>query len=112
MISTEILGTLVSALLVCPFTAAFTLFVRFCLQEGNIFGWYGCLIEKWSENPKLEYWLKPLGGCVYCFGTWIFIVLFLGIVPSFGWSIPEIVALLLGCGLNYMFIEFYVVLTE
>lgn len=53
-----------------------------------------------TEN-KFQWLFKILGGCIYCFGTWIYIVLF-----CFS-SRAEIslLGLILGIGLNYFLIE-------
>lgn len=87
-------------------TAALSLFIAFCLKDGNIFETYGNWIERKSEeNPKLEYWLKPIGGCVYCFGTWVFIGLFVGLIPNTNGLIQYFMVLFLGCGVNYISID-------
>jgi hypothetical protein len=52
--------------------ACFSLFLRFCLQEGNLLGWYYTfLLASAKRYPSLKYWLKPLGLCVYCYGSWV-----------------------------------------
>ncbi len=57
-------------------------------------------------HPKMFEWLnKILGGCIYCFGTWVFIVLFLVNMTMFPRDISQFIALFLGIGFNYLFIE-------
>jgi hypothetical protein len=50
-------------------------------------------------------WYEPMGGCIYCFGTWVFIVLFIVYITTFTYEIPAFLGLLLGMGVNYVFIE-------
>jgi hypothetical protein len=61
----------------------------------------------WSYFHKNKYqWLwKILGGCVFCFGTWIFIVLYLVVSSLNQYSIPTLIGLFLGMGMNYFWIE-------
>jgi hypothetical protein len=44
-------------------------FLEFCFEEGNIFGWWVKLINKWPM------WIsKPLGGCLICTNFWFALV--------------------------------------
>lgn len=89
-------------------TASFSLFLEFCIQDGNIFESYGKWIEKTSEKKKsYEYWLKPIGGCVFCFGTWVYIITYLIFVFDKTAFIPSFIVLFLGCGVNYLFLSIF-----
>jgi hypothetical protein len=93
-------------MLICPMTASLSLFLQFCLKHGNILGWYGDLLDNvWEEKPGLRYWLKPLGACVYCYGTWVFIAFYLLYIPEFSGKTSDFISLFLGMGVNYIFIE-------
>jgi hypothetical protein len=76
----------------------FIKFVDFCFYEGNIFDKYYLYIhEKYQENsPKL---FKVLGGCIFCYGTWIYIILFC--LFNIYYSLP-IIFLFFGMGINYV----------
>jgi hypothetical protein len=59
---------------------------------------------------KYQWLFKMLGGCIYCFSTWTYIITFLMIVLNTGNVLPSnsfILALfgILGIGLNYFWIE-------
>jgi hypothetical protein len=83
-------------------TASLSVFFDMCMQEGMILYRYYRNIEKFPA------WIfKPLGGCVYCSGTWIFICTYLIIAKN---VFPiEFVSLavfgILGIGLNHVFIK-------
>jgi len=76
-------------------------FIDFCFNEGNIFDWYYLHIYNKYEknNPKL---FKVLGGCLYCFGTWVFIFMYL--LFNLYYPLPFIF-LLFGIGLNFISLE-------
>jgi hypothetical protein len=64
------------------------------MQEGMILHRYYLAIER---LPLFVF--KPLGGCSYCFGTWIFLSVYM-------LSIAEIsTQILLGIGINHIFIR-------
>lgn len=70
-------------------SASLSLFLDFCLREGNIFsGWLEYWAERWLvKNNKFHakrhkdrelmlsdckwWWLKPLGYCVVCSNVWL-----------------------------------------
>lgn len=80
------------------FSSFFIKFFDFCFNEGNIFDWYFSYIyEKFNKiHPKL---FKVLGGCIYCFGSWIYIMLF--ILFNHIYPIPY-VFIFLGLGINFI----------
>jgi hypothetical protein len=70
----------------------FVSFIDFCFNEGNIFDfWYEFIQNKlFDDYPKL---FKVLGGCVFCFGFWV--NLFLFIIFSFVLNLTSPIFLLL-----------------
>lgn len=83
------------------FTASLSVFLEFCLREGNILGFW----TNWIEYINSEYVKKPLGSCIYCFGTWVFIVFYLVTLPQNCHLEPRIIGLLLGIGVNHIFVS-------
>jgi hypothetical protein len=83
------------------FISFFIKFVDFCFYEGNIFDKYYLYIhEKFEQNsPKL---FKVLGGCIFCYGTWIYIILFS--LFNLCYTLP-LIFLLFGMGINYIVIH-------
>lgn len=83
--------------MVIAITAALlTVFLDFCMNEGNILSWYYRLIL------KLPDWLnKPLGTCIYCFGTWVYIGLY-EYVGKF-----DLLLFILGLGVQFIAIKLY-----
>jgi hypothetical protein len=59
------------------------------------------------KTNKLQWLFKILGGCIYCFGTWVYIITFLITSIFIMSSRVDSLALFgfLGIGLNYFFIE-------
>jgi hypothetical protein len=95
------------------FTASFGIFIDFCMLDGNIFGWYGkFLVSMQEKHPSFAYWSKPIGGCVFCTSTWVFIVFFLCLVPVKCWSRQEILVLFLGIGVNHIFLSMFKKITD
>jgi len=84
--------------IVSIFISFFIKFVDFCFYEGNIFDKYYLFIdEKLHEKyPKL---FKVLGGCIFCYGSWIYIFLFS--LFNLYYPIP-LLFLLFGLGINYI----------
>jgi hypothetical protein len=80
------------------FISFFVKFVDFCFYEGNIFDkYYLYVYEKFNEkSPKL---FKVLGGCIYCYGSWIYIILYS--LFNLYYAFP-IIFLFLGLGINYI----------
>lgn len=55
--------------------------------------------------PNRFVWLwKPLGGCIFCFGSWIYIIISLLFTNNLPF-ISQFITLFLGLGTNYLFIE-------
>lgn len=125
---------LCNLLLFCLGTASLSQFVMKCQERGMIFRKLRNWREYWLALDKkvIEYkyppipdrngytekvnhigfdknralWLnKILGGCVYCFGTWAFIVLFLCLASLIRCDCLTLVGLFIGLGFNYLFIE-------
>jgi hypothetical protein len=64
----------------------------------------------WTPRPiftenRFQWLFKILGGCIYCFSTWIFIGLYLLIVSDIQHLRLSLIGLILGIGLNYFWIE-------
>ncbi len=87
--------------LLALFTASLSVFLEFCLREGNIF-WFW---TNWIEYIKSDYVRKPFGECIFCFGTWIFIVFYLVMSRQNDYLEPRIIGLLLGIGVNHIFVS-------
>jgi hypothetical protein len=92
---------LIILIIVGILSSFFVKFIDFCFNEGNIFDWYYLHISNKFElnNTKL---FKLLGGCIYCFGTWIFIIMFL--LFNIYYPLPFIF-IFFGMGVNYISIE-------
>ena len=80
--------------------ALFVSFIDFCFNEGNIFEKYYLFILKYKE--KHPFIFKILGGCIFCFGTWIYIFhhIFLSLKGEL-----DITYIFLGMGLNYFILK-------
>jgi hypothetical protein len=82
-------------------TASLAHFFQECLEPGMIFGRYGLWLQyihrhSWRRKDQWRrYWIKPMGNCIYCNGTWICIALF--VLVNFEWPL-----LPLALGLNYV----------
>lgn len=86
-------------------------------KKGYVYKYRNGHIPKYWSNSHPSYYkkiklpsfikhlYKPLGGCIYCFGTWVFIVLFLCWSSQNSYSIHTFVSLFLGIGLNYIWIK-------
>jgi hypothetical protein len=87
--------------IVSIFISFFIKFVDFCFYEGNIFDKYYLYIhEKFEEkSPKL---FKVIGGCIFCYGTWIYIITFS--IFNIYYPLP-ILFIILGMGINYISIH-------
>jgi hypothetical protein len=123
---------LIQLILFCLGTAALSQFLQLCYGKGMIFRKYhnliaywfylhkkvrtctqkyigdlylGCEIKTVIVRNKYQWLYKLLGGCVYCQGTWIFIVFYLLMIYPFSGFIPAFVGLSLGCGINYFWLE-------
>ncbi len=103
-------------------TGALSLFVQECMKKGMILGWYGeWLSDMWDAVDRhtwykysgksmfkaklIQFLLKPLGMCIYCYGSWVFIVLFLANMPTFPSETRQFIGLLLGLGFNFIWIK-------
>jgi hypothetical protein len=92
---------MIDLIIFCMCTASLSHFFQMTQDEGMIFEWYGKLLDRIPE-----FFAKPLGSCVLCNGTWIYIIVFFlyWLDPKSAF-IPTIVLLFLGMGVNYIFIE-------
>lgn len=95
------LMTIINLLVFCLGTASLTHFVMKCQEHGMIFRSYRYIITVYLLRKGYKNLFKALGGCIYCFGTWVFIVLFLFWYRENNF----IIGLFLGTGFNYLFIE-------
>lgn len=100
---------LMSLILYSLLTASLAWFVQYTLEPGEIFGRYGLFLNAvWMRNWRRKdrwkrIWVKPAGQCVYCNGAWIAIIVFLVLFTSHNRPfIPQIVALFLFLGANYI----------
>lgn len=84
-------------------SALFSLFLDFCMNEGNILSWYYRLIQ-WLPD-----WVnKPLGTCVYCFSSWIFIIMYslwVQKIPCLDCNTVNFIGLFKGLGINFIIIK-------
>jgi len=86
--------------------AAFTLFLTKCFEKGMILRWYYVWLKLnlyYSDKNWKYYLSKPLGTCIYCFGSWVYIVFYLETFRAE----TKIIELFLGLGLTYVFIRIY-----
>ena len=89
---------MIELILFCLGTASLTHFFWVSMNEGMIFhGWYK-FIEKAQEKEPCFY--KILGGCIYCTGSWIFLMLYPWVMSWEG-----LLNIILGLGFNYVFIK-------
>lgn len=124
---------MIELILFCIGTASFSSFLDMTFQKGMIFRKYYSFITYWLFLPKKwnylqsrgepgskivsfkivqiytrnKYqWLwKILGGCVYCFSAWVYIVLFLAVVLQIQPLSHVLIGFILGLGLNHVFIK-------
>jgi len=89
---------LISVFLLSVFISFFVKFIDFCFNEGNIFDWYYKYILDSFETTKPKLF-KVLGGCIFCFGTWIFIINY--ILISIYSGLP-IIYIFIGMGINFI----------
>ncbi len=89
-------------------TGALGVFFQECLEPGMIFGRYGKWLHatyrlSWRRKDRWRRLLvQPLGNCVFCNTSWIYIIAhFIGL----GWGKAAFV--LLGLGLNYVFVKIF-----
>jgi len=97
--------------------AAFTLFLTKCFEKGMILRWYYVWLKLnlyYSDKNWKYYLSKPLGTCIYCFGSWVFIVFYLGdkyfSLENFDVQtaiIKIVIGLFTGLGFTYVFIRIY-----
>lgn len=81
--------------------AAFSSFLGFCMQPGNIFSFWGYHVHRLHEK---RYWVaKPLGACVYCMNVWIGFACFLWLFWG-DWELSTIPLLFAFTGLSYVFL--------
>lgn len=92
--------------ILCLLTASLTMCIWKFMTRGMIFRRYYLLLIyywiKWhkKKNRWKRKWLKPIGLCYYCYGTWINIVSFVIFI-----GLGSIDMILFSIALNYIFIE-------
>lgn len=92
---------MIDLVLLCFGTAALACFIECSTSEDMIFHGYYKAIE------KLPVWLfKPLGGCLCCMGTWVYIIIS-ACVFSISGVIYGFIGFFLGIGINYIFIRLF-----
>lgn len=106
---------MIDLIIFCFGTASLSHFFQVAQEEGMIFEWYGKLLDKIPE-----FFAMPLGRCITCNGTWIFIIAFFltiiifnNKIVLFSLSQPEekfsqpqsLIALFLGIGINFIWIK-------
>lgn len=102
---------LVSLFLMALSTASLSMFLQKCMEPEMIFRrWYLLLVLKYIKwRKKKQRWkrslLKPIGLCVYCYSTWVFIVLYLLIVSQKTGFLLYFIGLFIGMGFNYIWIK-------
>ena len=68
--------------------ACLSVFISDCMEEGMILDWWlpGILNTRTGRSMQacrrfldgqLPWWMKPLGGCVYCMNAWVTAAVFL-----------------------------------
>lgn len=89
-------------ILITLLTASLSHFFQKCQEEDMIFYKYSLLLDRLPD-----YLAAPLGACVYCNGTWVYIITYL--IYGIFISPTELIILaffgFLGLGLNYVWIE-------
>lgn len=109
--------------LFCLGTAGLSLFVQECMKKGMIFQKYGdWLNNTWDAMDRAVWYkydykttpfkakialfaLKPLGMCIYCFSSWVFIVLFTVEMLNIPNKTFDFIGLFLGLGFNFIWIK-------
>lgn len=90
---------MINLLFLCFSTACLSLFIEICFDAGMVLHWYYKRIEKLPEVL-----FKPLGGCIYCFGAWVYIIISCILCYKSG-VIFDFIGLFLGLGFNFIFIK-------
>ncbi len=94
-------------------SACFALFLDKCFQKGMILRWYyvWLMVNFYYSSKTWKYYIsKPLGTCIYCFASWVFIALYLGLIFANSENtalIKIFVEIALGLGINYVIIRIY-----
>ena len=85
----------------------FTIFLDFCMEKGNIFEWYGNAMERLYDKGGIwEYISKPIGYCLYCYGTWICLF------TAFFYAKLDPLSSLLSTGICHLTIKTWMLLEE
>ena len=76
------------------FTACFSLFLDYCLEEDEIFERYRPWLKKKLGAGRFARLIKPLGDCVVCMNVWLSVLSFFGVCLFFSvsivWLVPYI----------------------
>jgi len=76
------------------FTVCFSLFLDYCMEEGEVFEKYRPWLAKKLGTGRFAKLAKPLGECVVCMNSWISVLSFFGVVVFFSvsvwWLVPYI----------------------
>lgn len=95
------LKAVVGLITLCLMTSCFSQFIACTMEKGMIFEKYRIMLEAIEKKSKTAgFLLKPLGLCIYCYSTWIYIVSY-SISQRF-----DIVFFFGGMGISYIITEF------
>lgn len=87
MESLIMLNLLANMLITSVMSVMFSLFIKFCLRTGMSLGWYKDMLHAILRASTryivlynlLNYIFKPIGLCIYCFGTWISLIIYINL---------------------------------
>src|SRR5690554_6698596 len=91
-----------------PLTAMLSLFIQACMEPKMILRRYYVLLNYLWIKKKSRWLLKPLGLCIYCFSSWVWIGFFCIIwveVLKKPVNLLLFIVLFLGLGVNYSVIK-------
>lgn len=110
--------TLLTLTIVAILSSSFTLFIDKLLRPHMLLDWWWYYLDKimylWDENMRmtrfekiLYFFRKPLGKCIYCYGTWFNIITFMGLkyfnVINLHWAY-----LIFSIGINYIILIIFI----
>lgn len=105
---------MIEIVLLSLMTAALSVFAEECMQSGMILRryrlwllWHWINMRHYQHRPwrVLRPLLKPAGLCIYCYGSWVYIVLFTAQADKYTGFYENLLYLSYGLGLNYVWIK-------